>query len=174
MNPPNDQEAILELFRQGPALLEQALADLTDADLDQSPAQGSWTIREIVHHIVDGDDIWKTCIKMALGNQEGEFNLSWYRAKSQVEWSRSWVYADRSIDISLALFKANRAHILQILAAAADGWSKSVRFRKHDGEIELVPVGMAVKIQADHVVQHIKRIQEIRRPIDLSRGFEQE
>jgi uncharacterized damage-inducible protein DinB len=162
MNPPDDQHGVLDLYKQGPILLEQALHGLSDSELDHAPAQGVWTIREIVHHIVDGDDIWNIFIKMALGNQEGEFNLAWYWIKPQVEWSRDWRYADRAIDVSLALFKANRAHILQILGKIPAAWSMHAQFRKSDGSMEQVPVGMAVQIQANHVVHHIKRIQEIR------------
>lgn len=162
MNAPDDQEGILELYKQGPELLEQALHGLSDTELDAAPAQGGWSIREIVHHIVDGDDIWDIFIKMALGNQEGEFNLAWYWLKPQVEWSRDWQYADRAIDVSLALFKANRAHILQILGKIPTAWAMHAQFRKSDGTVEQVPVGAAVQIQANHVVHHIKRIQEIR------------
>ena len=80
MNPPKDRESILTRYKEGPSLLERTLADLQDADLDKPPSQGGWTIRQIVHHIVDGDDIWKTCIKMALGNEQAEFFLGWYWA----------------------------------------------------------------------------------------------
>lgn len=63
MKSPDDQSKILELFKQGPALLENALNGMTDSDLDYVPANGGWTIRQIVHHIVDGDDFWKTWIR---------------------------------------------------------------------------------------------------------------
>jgi uncharacterized damage-inducible protein DinB len=73
MDPMGDQTSVLAKYLEGPALVEQALAGLQDADLDVSPSQGGWTIRQIVHHIVDGDDLWKACIKAALGNEQGEF-----------------------------------------------------------------------------------------------------
>ena len=66
MRPPDDQKKILELFKQGPGILENALADLSDNELDYVPSNGGWTIRQIVHHIADGDDLWKASIKIAL------------------------------------------------------------------------------------------------------------
>lgn len=36
--------------------------DIISRYLDAMPSGGGWTIRQIVHHIVDGDDIWKLCI----------------------------------------------------------------------------------------------------------------
>jgi uncharacterized damage-inducible protein DinB len=165
MKQPENQNEILELYKQGPGILDNALAGLSDDELDYSPSNGGWTIREIVHHIVDGDDLWKTGIKIALGNEQAEFTFQWYWAHPQTAWAKYWNYEKRSIEISLALLKANRNHIIQLLENVQDGWSKSVRFRKSDGEIELVTVGAVVQIQADHVVHHVKRISAIRQEI---------
>ena len=165
MKPPENRNEILKLFKQGPSILENALEGLSDNELDYSPSNGGWTIRQIVHHIADGDDLWKTCIKIALGNEQAEFTLQWYLALPQIEWAKRWSYANRSIDASLALLRANRDHILQLLEYAPDGWTKSAQFRDSNGEIEVVPVGFVIQMQADHVVHHVKRILEIRKEI---------
>jgi len=151
---------------EGSALLERALVGLQDADLDTPPSQGGWTIRQNVHHIVDGDDLWKTCIKVALGNEKAEFTLEWYWALPQEVWANRWAYAHRSLDASLALLKASRSHVLQLLEQVPDGWDRSVGFRKSNGETERLPVGAVVEMQADHVVHHVNRILAIRREID--------
>ncbi len=165
MEPPENQDKILELFKQGFGILENALAGLSDFELDYAPSNGGWTIRQIIHHIADGDDLWKTCVKIALGNEQAEFTLKWYSTLPQVVWAKRWCYEKRSISESLALFKANRDHILQLLEYAPDGWNKSVQFRDSNGEIEVVPVGAVIQIQAEHVDHHVKRILAIRQEI---------
>jgi hypothetical protein len=165
MKPPDDQDKILKLFIKGPAILESALAGLSDSELDYVPSNGGWTIRQIVHHLVDGDDLWKIYIKIALGNEQAEFTLQWYLALPQTEWANRWSYEKRSINVSLTLFKAIRGHILQLLEYAPDGWTKSAKFRDSNGEIEVVPVGFVIQMQADHVEHHVKRILEIRKEI---------
>ena len=165
MKPPENKNEILELFKRGPAILENALSGLSDIELDYVSSNGGWSIRQIVHHLVDGDDLWKIYIKMALGNDQAEFNLKWYLALPQTEWANKWNYEKRSIDVSLTMFKAIRGHILQLLEYAPDGWIKSAQFRDSNGEIEVVPVGYVIQIQADHVVHHVKRISEIRKEI---------
>ncbi len=165
MEAPENQDKILELFKQGPSILENALAGLSDIELDYTPLNGGWTIRQIIHHISDGDDLWKTCIKIALGNEQAEFSLQWYLALPQIEWAKLWSYENRSIDASLTLFRANRDHILQLLEFVPNGWTKSVRFRDSNGKIEVVPVGFVVQMQADHVEHHVKRILAIRKEI---------
>lgn len=163
MKPPKDQNSVLARYMDGPALLERTLNGLQDSDLDFISSQGGWTIRQIVHHIVDGDDLWKIFIKMALGNENAEFTLGWYWAFSQEEWVDRWAYKLRSIDVSLELLKANRRHVLQLLEKIPDGWHRAIDFRKHSGEIERLPVGFVVEMQADHVEHHVKRILSIHR-----------
>lgn len=162
MDASGDQQTILRRYREGPAMLEEALAGLGDADLDAPPATGGWTIRQIAHHVVDGDDLWKICVKAALGNDQGEFTLAWYWSVPQEAWAERWAYAHRSLDVSLALFRANRDHILQLLAAVPDGWDRSLAFRKRDGQITRLSVGFVMEMQADHVAHHVKRIRALR------------
>jgi uncharacterized damage-inducible protein DinB len=147
-------------------LLERALAGARDAELDAFPAQGGWTIRQIVHHIVDGDDLWKIAIKVALGAEQAEFSLEWYRTQPQEVWAEKWAYAHRPLDVSLALLRAIRDHVEQILAQAPAGWHRSIGFRKPDGTIERLSVGAIVAMQADHVEHHVKRIRAIRAELD--------
>ncbi|MEJ2616237.1 MAG: DinB family protein [Ignavibacteriaceae bacterium] len=165
MELPDNQEKVIKLFKQGPDILENAISGLNDIDLDYTPSNGGWTIRQIIHHIADGDDIWKFFVKIALGNEQAEFTLNWYSAFPQVEWAKRWSYEKRSIDESLALLKAVRVHMLQLLEYVPEGWTKSAQFRDSNGEIEVIPVGAVIQMQAEHVVHHVKRILAIRQEI---------
>ncbi len=158
---PKDKMETMARFREGAALLENAVKDLPEAVLDAPPARGGWTIRQIVHHLVDGDDIWKLCIKMAMGLDQPEFALSWYWGMPQQDWAERWAYSRRSLDVSLALFKANRAHILQLVESVPEAWERLALLRNPEGRVEEVPVGSVIQMQGDHVLHHIKRINEI-------------
>ena len=161
MKSPADKDSVIARYKKGPVLLERTLAGLKDADLDRAHREGGWTIRQIVHHLVDGDDLWKLGIKMALGNEQAEFSLDWYRALSQDDWTKRWAYEKRSIEESLALLKAIRNHVVQLLENVPDGWNRSVGFREPNDEIERVPVGFVIEMQADHVAHHVKQIETI-------------
>jgi uncharacterized damage-inducible protein DinB len=161
MKSPADKDSVITRYKEGAALLEHALASVKEADLDTAPIEGGWTIRQIIHHIADGDDLWKFCIKMALGNEQATFSLDWYRELPQTAWAKCWAYAQRSIEESLALFKANRDHVVQLLEHVPDGWNRAVEFREPNGEIEIVPVGFIIEMQADHVVHHVKQIESV-------------
>ncbi len=167
MQPPEDRDAALARYRDGPALLERAVAGLAPAVLDAPPAAGGWTIRQIVHHVVDGDDIWKTAVRMAFGAAEAEFSLPWYWAAPQDEWARRWGYARRPLEVALALFRANRTFVLELLATAPEAWERAVILRRSDGQCLRLTVGAVVALQADHVVHHADRIAAIRRELGV-------
>ena len=97
MKPQKNKNEILELFKRGPGILENALAGLSDTELDYDPLNGGWSIRQIVHHLVDGDDLWKMYIKIALGNEQAEFTLKWYLALPQTEWANRWSYENAQL-----------------------------------------------------------------------------
>ncbi len=161
MNAPEDPKHEISRYRNGPNLLEQAVMGLRDAELDARPAGGGWSIREIVHHIADGDDIWKMGIKMAIGNEQAEFDLGWYSALPQVTWSDRWAYSRRSIGASLSLLKATREHVVQLLASVPEVWNRAIVVRTPVSGVEHIPVGFVIKMQADHVIHHLERIRAI-------------
>jgi hypothetical protein len=158
----NIDETILKQYAEGPALLESALSGLSETDLDLTLSTDSWSIRQIVHHIVDGDDIWKICIKTALGNNNAVFSLQWYTEKPQREWSESWAYASRSLEPSLALYRANRRHIVDLLEHVPDACEKSIRFQRPGKEDLRITVFDVVELHVRHLSEHIESIQTIR------------
>jgi hypothetical protein len=158
---------ILVLYADGPALLESALADLTESNLDLALSADSWSIRQIVHHLTDGDDIWKTCIKTALGNSDALFSLQWYTVKPQMEWSESWAYSHRGLESSLELYRANRRHIVDMLEHIPGACEKSVRLER-PGRAEIrITVFDVVELHVQHLAEHIKDIQTIRKVHNL-------
>jgi DinB superfamily len=160
---PDNTNAALAQYADGPAQLEAALVGLNTSDLNLALTADTWTIRQIAHHITDGDDIWKICIKAALGNSEGLFSLQWYWDKPQTEWAEAWGYARRSIESSIELFRANRHHIEELVRQNPNAWDKSIRLKFPDSKEERITVGDILEMQTRHVVGHINDIQEIRR-----------
>ena len=161
MKAATDKDTIIARFLEGPAIIEEVLSGLKESDLDTSPKEGGWTIRQMVHHLADGDDLWKMAIKMALGNENAEFSLNWYQEYPQETWSVRWAYAQRPIEESLAMLKASRLHVIQLINHVPDAWDRFVIFRNRDDELEKVTVGFIIEMQAEHVVHHLKQIEAL-------------
>ena len=52
---PHERAALLRQYRDGARVVAEAVAGLSDADLDRRPSSGEWTPREIVHHLADSE-----------------------------------------------------------------------------------------------------------------------
>ena len=64
-------QEILNAYAQGPELLVSALKDIPEELLGQALDEENWSIRAIIHHIVEGDDLFVPFIKQALGGLGG-------------------------------------------------------------------------------------------------------
>jgi hypothetical protein len=155
-------EEIITNYGNCPSQLEAALLGLSEINLDLRTSAEGWSIRDIVHHIADGDDLWKMFIKQAIGNPGSEFFLNWYWQVPQDEWAKSWNYKERLIGPSLAMFRANRSHIVQLLRSTPGAMEKRLRVCwPKIGERE-VRVASILEGQTQHAIEHIAEIDEIR------------
>ena len=50
-----ERAALIAGYREGPGVLEQALAGITPEELDRRPAPDQWSPREVVHHTADSE-----------------------------------------------------------------------------------------------------------------------
>jgi len=154
---------ILKAYSQGPEILSDAIVEIPDEDLDKALDDENWSIREIVHHLVEGDDLFIPFIKQALGGLGGEFQMGWYFEKSQIEWGRCWGFGTRDIDTALALYKANRAHTSTILAGVEKPWEYKLTITWPDHEPIEYNIPAMMEIHIHHLEEHLGEIQEILR-----------
>ena len=157
-----NKHEILERYATGPDLVQDSIRGLDDEQLDLKLSEDSWSIRQLVHHITDGDYLWKEFLLRAVGEPEQEFSLEWYWCLPQDDWVKRWSYAGREVSHSLDLFQANRQHTLELLEQVPGLWDKCLLIPTRQGVQERVSVGEVVEMQAGHVVGHVEDIQNIR------------
>ncbi len=149
-------------YAAGPELLQAAIQDLDATQLDLTLTANSWSIRQLIHHIADGDYLWKEFLLRAAGDPEREFCLEWYWCLPQDEWVKRWSYAERDITPSIALLVANRQHTSDLLMQVPLLWGKSLLIpTPHEGQ-QHATVGEVVEMQARHVEGHVEDIHQIR------------
>lgn len=157
-----EQEKSMETYETGPELLDAALKGLSESQLDLSRAEGKWTIREIVHHIVDAEDLWETIIKAALGNTGCTFDASWYIPGNKCAVPLD--YAKRPIDEAVALFKSLRRFIADSIKHLPDARERSAFVTWKNGKLfeKTFTVGEMLDWQIQHLEIHLKQIHETR------------
>jgi hypothetical protein len=144
-----------------PDELEAALAGLSEPDFDLTRSTEAWTIRQIVHHIVDAEDVTKIIIKAALGNSGCTFGLEWYDPSNT--WAKTLDYANRPIAHALALLREGHRDIEHLLNHLPDAWERYVMLKRDkNSEERKITVGQLIQTQTGHAFHHIEQIRATR------------
>jgi hypothetical protein len=110
-----DRSALIEKYKTGPDVLEQAVAGLADADLDRRPGPADWTAREVIHHLADAET--RAAIRLRQLLAEDDAVIQGY---DEERYAKVLHYDRRSVPVSLAAIRAVRASTAELLELATD------------------------------------------------------
>ena len=100
--------------------VRDALADITDADLDRPAPDGGWTARDVAHHLPDSETNGYIRLRRLIAEDDPVIV-----AYDQDDYARRLHY-DRPIASSLAVLAAVRASSLELLEALTpEEWARS-------------------------------------------------
>jgi hypothetical protein len=155
-------DALLKKYLQLPDRLEAAIAGLNESDLDLR-CEG-WSIRQYVHHTVEGELMWQLFLRAILGTNGIEFPIQWYLAISQDEWAQHWVSDKRAVEPTLALFRASTRSLAELLRCVEpDAWDRFGRVTWPGAkEAKRYTVRDIVLMHLGHMDQHTGDIRAIR------------
>lgn len=148
-------EELLAIYAATPEQLTGLLADLGDADLDLSLTPGSWTIRQIVYHLADGDSLFLRGVRMALAEPGRSFSHNWPGSNEP--------YIDpirhgQPIEPAVALFRTMRVYLQQLILSTPDPWERAI----HDTDGGVWSVRRFVDLMVRHGLEHLAEIRAIR------------
>ena len=115
-----ERQRLIEQYRDGYAAVHRALEGIGPAELDARPAPGTWSPREIVHHLADSEMTSAIRLRRLIA-EEAPLIVGY----DQEEYARRLCY-DRPIDASLDAFRAARACTAEILdRLTPDQWARA-------------------------------------------------
>ena len=154
--------ALLKKYLQLPERLEAAIAGLVESDLDLK--NEGWSIRQYVHHTVEGELIWQLFLRAILGTDGIEFPIPWYFAISQDQWAECWASDRRAIEPTLALFRASTRSLAELLVCVDPAaWKHFGRVTWPGAQKETrLTVRDILLIHIGHMDQHEADIRTIR------------
>jgi hypothetical protein len=159
----DSDQALLERYKQLPDRLETAISGLSESQLDLTLDTG-WSIREYVHHTVEGELIWQINLRAILGRDGIDFPFGWYFGLKQDEWADCWSYAKRDTGPALTLFCGSTSSLVHVLRnVPPEVWDHFGRVIWPGQEKEnRFSVRDIVLMHLRHMDQHTADIQAIR------------
>lgn len=149
-------EDLRAAYLDGGRLIREALAGLSEADLDLARAPGKWTIRQLALHMVDSNLAPLFRLTMALAEPGREWAGNFY---NQDLWADRLAYARRPLEPALEYLEALREHVVAMLDhLPADAWERHTLRGPARATVR-----QAVELNAFHVRHHVKQVWATRR-----------
>jgi DinB superfamily len=143
---------LIERYRSGPEVLEQALEEIPEADLDHS-VEG-WTPRQVIHHVADSEMTSAIRLRRLLAEERPKL-----QGYDEEEFARRLHYSERPLEGSLAAVKGARASTVALLDVLTD--EEWTREGTH-AESGRYSVTDWLRIYAAHCHDHAEQIRRAR------------
>jgi hypothetical protein len=112
---------LIAQYREGAAVLAAAVAGLSDEELDNRPADGGWSAREVVHHTADSE--MTSAVRLRRLVAEDSPAIAGYDADV---YAAALHYRTRPIQPSLEAIRYARGTTADILDALSDdAWERA-------------------------------------------------
>ncbi|MCC6387698.1 MAG: DinB family protein [Dehalococcoidia bacterium] len=145
-----ERSDLIRRYAEGPAVLRAAVERIGEERLDLAPADGSWTARQVVHHVADSEMTSALRLRRLLA--EEDVVIVGY---PEDVWAKRLYYHGRPVANSLAAIDAARATTLEILERMReDEWQRA---GSHN-ELGSYTPGVWLEIYARHCHEHAEQL----------------
>jgi len=150
----DERRAFIDQIAAVPARMREAVAGLSDAQLDTTYRDGGWTARQVVHHVPDSHMNAYTRVKLALTENEPTI-----RPYDEAAWAKLNDVRDTPVAVSLTLLEALHDRWVRILRALTDAdFSKTLLHPEHG----VMTLDSLIAMYAWHGRHHVAHITSLR------------
>jgi len=148
---PQERQALIGRYADGPRRLREALSHVPDAARRWRPAPGKWSVHEVICHCADSETNAAMRIRYVLAEQSP--TIVGY---DQEAWAQQLDYSEHPLEPALATVEAVRANTVPILARLPENaWTRqgthteSGRYSVEDW----------LRLYAEHLEVHSRQIE---------------
>lgn len=153
-------QQLIDEYAAGPERLRQAVAGMSEAQLDASPIPGRWSTRQVVSHIADFELVYADRMKRVVAMNEPEL-----LSGDPDVFAARLRYDQRDVKEELQLVEAVRRHTGRILRLLdEDDFQRNGR-HSEDGPLSLDTLLRRI---ARHIPHHVKFIEDKRKVLEAS------
>jgi hypothetical protein len=151
----------LQAWREIPWRIERSIEGLSESQLDLRAQDPGLSSREIVHHLVEANLIAATILVAALARNGCTYDWSWVQPGG--DWMKRMGYDHAPIQPALAALRSLSEYVSGLIAAAPDGFSRSVQLLDAPGaELYSKTVGGILAQEVEHAAEHLGTLDQIR------------
>ena len=107
---PAERESAISKIEAAPGALRAALSGMSDAQLDSTYREGSWTLRQVVHHLADSHVNSYTRFRLAMTEDHPTI-----KAYDENKWAQLEDARAMPVEVSLALIDSLHARWVRLL-----------------------------------------------------------
>jgi uncharacterized damage-inducible protein DinB len=151
----DERRTMLDEIAATPARMREAIAGLSNEQLDTPYREGGWTVRQVVHHVPDSHLNAYIRLKLALTESEPVI-----RPYDESTWAELPDSRDTPIDVSLSLLESLHARWITLFRSMQpEDFRRTLRHPEHDG---VLTVDWLVAMYAWHGRHHTSHITSLR------------
>src|SRR5512140_1040908 len=151
---PEERRQFLDQIAAAPSRLRDAVAGLSERQLDTPYRDGGWSIRQVVHHVPDSHLNAYVRTKLALTEHEPTI-----KPYDEAAWAALADSRDTPVEVSLTIFEAIHQRWLTLLRSMTDAdYAKTSRHPEHG----VRTVDWLLGLYAWHVRHHTAHITSLR------------
>jgi hypothetical protein len=152
---PGGREGHLRSIETLPARLREAVAGLSEIQLDTPYRPGGWTVRQVAHHLPDSHV--NAYVRFKLAVTESEPTIQVY---DEAAWARETEASSAPVALSLDLLEAlHRRWALWMRGLADSSWDRRLRHPEL-GEVNLSQLLCMYGWHSEHHLAHVLRLRE--------------
>jgi hypothetical protein len=150
----DERRSLIEQMAAAPARMREAVAGLTEAQLDTPYRQGGWTVRQVVHHVPDSH--LNAYIRMKLALTEDGPTIKPY---DEARWAQLDDSKTTPIETSLTMLSSLHDRMLRLIRSLKpDDFQRQL---KHP-ESGAMTIDTLIALYAWHGRHHVAHITSLR------------
>lgn len=150
----SELQDLLERFRRGPELVAVAITGAAGAELDYAPAEGKWSIRQILCHLADSEIVAVDRFRRVIAEDNPAIV-----AYDQDAWARNLDYGRRRISQALETFRHIRAENYELLKELPEAAFERAGTHSERGRVTLLAL---LRIYTEHAEKHARQLRAVR------------
>jgi uncharacterized damage-inducible protein DinB len=155
----NPLTPLIDNYLAGPALLRQAVSDMTREQLLARPITGQWSTLEVVCHLADFDPILADRMKRIIAEDRPTL-----LGADEKRFAATLAYQERDLEEELTLLEMTRVQMGRILRTLSPDALKRVGVHNERGELTLERL---LTMTTNHLPHHLAFIRQKRRALGL-------